>query len=137
MLVSLFCRKRCLQFIPLSFSSMDNSTTYILVQKLHRVYVLFTNKEDHCSMEWAELGAEFENSNNFLACTLCGGHKRRKLKVSLDTRTPLVGMQHPCLWFHTDSFTGNKTAISQCIDLCMVPNNTYDHSFFRNQFLKP
>jgi hypothetical protein len=48
-LVSLFCRKRTLQCIPLAFSFVDKSTTPILEQKLHRVNVVFTNKEDHDS----------------------------------------------------------------------------------------
>jgi hypothetical protein len=86
-------------------------------------------------MKWAELSAAFKNYDDFLACTLCGGHERRELQVWLDKRTPQMGMQYPCLYFHTERFTGNKTAISQHIGLCMVPNNIYKCSSFRNQFL--
>jgi hypothetical protein len=66
-------------------------------------------------MEQAELGATFENCDDFLACTLCGGQERRELEVSLDKRTPWIGMQDPSLCFHTESFKGNKTAISHTL----------------------
>jgi hypothetical protein len=68
-------------------------------------------------MERAELGATFENSDDFLACTLWGVHERREFEFSVDKRTPRMGMQHPCQYFHTESFTGNKNAISQLTGL--------------------